>query len=97
VKVVWSPLALDRLEEIAAAIARDRPDIARDFVIEVFDLVETLAEYPRRGRVVPEVGREEIREVLFKGYRVIHRIEAKRIAVLTIRHGRQLLRAEEIP
>jgi plasmid stabilization system protein ParE len=38
---------------------------------------------------VPELDRDEIRELLFGEYRVIYRLDPKRIVVLTVRHGRR--------
>ncbi len=39
------------------------------------------------GRTVPEVEEETIRELLLHNYRIIYRVEADRILVLTIIHG----------
>jgi plasmid stabilization system protein ParE len=38
---------------------------------------------------VPELNRDEIREILFGEYRVIYRLDPRRIVVLTVRHGRR--------
>lgn len=94
-KVVWSPLALERVNEIADYIAEDDVQTARVFLIDVFGAVERLQNFPNSGRVVPEVKRPNIREIVFKGYRVIYRVERKRVSVLTVRHGRQRLPLEE--
>jgi len=56
VKVEWSPLALDRVSDIARYIAKDNPGAAEQWVNELFDSVERLADLPESGRVVPEVG-----------------------------------------
>ena len=54
-KVVWSPLALERLREAAAFIARDKPGASARWAANAFDAVAALAELPRSGRVVPEL------------------------------------------
>jgi len=56
VKVEWSPLALDRVSDIARYIAKDNPGAAEQWVNELFDSVERLADLPESGRVVPEFG-----------------------------------------
>jgi toxin ParE1/3/4 len=89
VKLIWSPLALDRLSEIAAYIAHDRPSAAEQWVERMFAAVDRLQEFPLGGRVVPEVGRPEIREVIEGEFRVIYRIEPDQLSVLTVRHARQ--------
>jgi plasmid stabilization system protein ParE len=95
-KLVWSPLALQRVSEIAFYIARDDPDAADRWVVSVFERVEQVRDFARSGRRVPEVGRVDIRELLYGNYRIIYRIEPKRIAILTVRHGSQLLPVDEI-
>jgi toxin ParE1/3/4 len=95
-RVLWSPRALERVEEIFEIIRWDKPGAARRWVEKVFYSVEGLTELPRQGRVVPEVGREEVRELLLGNYRVVYRIDERVINILTIRHGRQLLDLDEV-
>lgn len=95
-KLVWSPLALSRVEEIVEYIGHDRPGAARDWVAGLFEHVSTLATFPQKGRVVREVGRADIREIIYERHRVIYQIEATRVAVLTVRHGRRLLDLNEV-
>ncbi len=73
-RIHWSPLALSKVDGIVDHIARDRPMAAERWAVGVFDLVERLARSPKRGRVVPEAGREEIRELLYGQYRIIYRV-----------------------
>jgi len=95
VKLEWSPLALDRVSEIARYIAKDNPDAAERWVNELFDAVERLADFPESGRIVPEVGVRRIRELVFGAYRVIYSIKDK-VVILTVRRGSQLLDVSEI-
>ena len=44
-KVEWSPLALDRVTDIARYIAKDNPGAAERWVNELFDAVERLADF----------------------------------------------------
>jgi toxin ParE1/3/4 len=95
-RVVWSPLAVQRVREHAEHIARDSSLAAERWVEGVFAAVERLKEFPFSGREVEEVRREEIREVLYGRYRIIHRVEAERVIILTVRHQRQLLDEDEV-
>jgi len=88
-RVIWAPRALIRVVEIGQYIAADRPDAARPWAIALFERAATLGKHPRRGRRVPEAGRDEIREVLHGDYRLIYRVEPARLVVLTVRHGRR--------
>jgi toxin ParE1/3/4 len=96
-RVVWLPLAVQRVTQIAHHIARDRPRAATTWVDAVFAAVTPLAQFPEAGRAVPEVGREEIREVFHGEYRIVYKVEARRVAVLTVRHGRRRFRLEGEP
>ena len=46
---------------------------------------------PHSGRVVPEFAQEDIREVIVGNYRIVYRIEAKDVVVLTVFEGHKLL------
>ncbi|MGD0168979.1 MAG: type II toxin-antitoxin system RelE/ParE family toxin [Smithella sp.] len=95
-KIVWSPLAVDRASEIAEYIAQDKPLAADKWINTVFSKVEQLASSPEIGRVVPEIQNDQFRELIYGNYRIIYRIEKKQILILTIRHGKQILPIEDI-
>ena len=95
-KIFWSPLAAERLENIYDYISFDNKAAAQKVVERIFKKVETLAKNPERGRKVPEANRVEIREVLEGEYRIIYRIESKRVSILTIRNFKQLLPDKDI-
>lgn len=46
-----------------------------------------LAEFPRAGRIVPEVGMEPVREIIFERYRIVHAVRGDSVFVLTVLHG----------
>ena len=95
-KISWSPLAVERLEDIYEYIAIDNNSAAQKMVNSIFKKVETLSKNPKRGRKVPEASREEIREVFEGEYRIIYRVESKKIFILTIRNFKQLLPGKDI-
>ena len=71
-KVRWTPQAADDLEAICLFIARDVPRLAAIFADRVVRSTDQLASHPRSGRVVPELGIENIREIIVGSYRVIY-------------------------
>lgn len=95
-KIFWSPLAIDKTSEIAEYIARDKPTVAQDWVDKIFQKVDILKSSPDIGRVVPEIRRKDLRELIFGNYRIIYRVEKENISILTVRHGKQILPTEEI-
>lgn len=94
-KVIWSPLALDKLEVTAKYIALDKPSAANKWVNDVFDRVDLLAFQPEIGREVPELLGSSYREVVFGNYRIIYKIENE-IKILTLRNSRQLLNPDNV-
>ena len=88
-KVVWAPLARERVAEAFAYIAADRPSAAAKWLERVLVRVAKLARFPDMGHMVPEVRRPEIREVPVRPYRVIYRRDPALVVVLTVRHMRQ--------
>lgn len=95
-KLTWSPRSLQRVGDITEYIARNSPSAARKWIIEIFDVVKRLKRFPHSGRIVPETDRTDIREIFFGDYRIVHRVEKHQVAILTVRHGRQLLPIEDL-
>ena len=92
----WSKEALVRLEEIEEFIARDNPKIAIEFTDKLILIAESISDNPEKGRIVPELAIEQIREILYKGYRIVYNRRETSIDILTVFEGHQLLKKEEI-
>jgi addiction module RelE/StbE family toxin len=92
VRVELSPEAQYDLEAIADYIAADDPRAAEAWVEKLVERARLAAAHPRAGRVVPEWGDADVREVLLRTYRIIYRVEPKRILVLRVIEGRARLR-----
>jgi toxin ParE1/3/4 len=86
-RVVWTEAAASDLEEAARYIARDSQYYAAAFVREVRGAARALRASPERGRVVPELGQSDIRELLVRSYRLVYNVAPKQIYVLAMIHG----------
>jgi plasmid stabilization system protein ParE len=97
-KITWSPLAVEQVQDIAAYIALDKPSVAMEWVEKIFTSIEVLHNFPETGRVVDEVNRKEIRELVRGNYRVIYKIKQKEkeILILVVKNYRQKLKENEI-
>ncbi len=71
-RLIWAPSALLDLKELASYIAESRPGVSAGFVKNVFRTVEHLAAFPKSGRLVPEFGDPNIREVIRKPCRIVY-------------------------
>lgn len=94
--VNWTVQALADLDAICEFIARDAPRYAQLFAIQAFEAVDRLEMFPLSGRVVPEINRKEIREVILGNYRIVYRVKEDETEILTVHHGAQLLTADKL-
>ena len=90
-EVRWTPQAADDLESITEFISQDSPHYARLFATDVVEAVEQVASFPNLGRIVPERNDPLIREILLGSYRIVYRLRAELVELLTIHHGARLL------
>ena len=95
-KIVWSPLAVSQARDIASYIALDKPSAAESWINHIFNCVERLQEFPESGRVVPEINRKNIREIVQGDYRVIYKITENTIDILVVKSYRQKLQDFEV-
>ncbi|MCX6357544.1 MAG: type II toxin-antitoxin system RelE/ParE family toxin [Candidatus Aureabacteria bacterium] len=90
-EVRWTPQAADDLESITEFVAQDSPHYARLFATDVVEAVERIANFPNLCRIVPERNDPFIRKVILGSYRIVYRLPAELVEILTIHHGARLL------
>lgn len=90
-RVIWAPQAIADVEAIRTYVARDSAHYADLLVERIVAAVGRLETFPRSGRVVPEVGDEALREVVYGNYRIVYRVKSEAIEILTVFHGARLL------
>lgn len=94
--VTWSQEADENLVDIEDFIARDSVERAVQFVDALIDHTEAiLTDNPKSGRAVPEIGNPDFREIIYRGYRIVYRLNGDRIDILTVFEGHRLLRLNE--
>ena len=90
-KVRWTQPAVDDLKAIAAYIAKDNLAEARRFADKLKRKAESAARFPKRGRMVPELHQEAIRELIEGNYRIVYRVTETAVEILTLFEGHRLL------
>jgi toxin ParE1/3/4 len=65
-------------------------------VQRIFHASERLAEFSESGRIVPEVGRTEVTEVLVGKYRLMYLLLPDEVEILTVIHGARLIEPGDI-
>jgi toxin ParE1/3/4 len=76
-KVIISPSAQSDLSDIVAYVARHNPEAALRLGNALIARAEFLGQFPEIGRVVPEFGRADLREMIYRSYRIIYRIPSE--------------------
>lgn len=87
VNVNWTDDALDDLDATAEFIARDSPRYADALVRRVHEAARSLATFSERGRRVPEIRDDAVRELFVSRYRLIYEIRSSAVYVLAFVHG----------
>ncbi|MFZ5470437.1 MAG: type II toxin-antitoxin system RelE/ParE family toxin [Myxococcota bacterium] len=81
------------LEELYDFIAEhDAPERAEHVLRRIEEVLETLASFPQRGAIPKELlslGIRNFREVFFKPYRMIFRIQGRAVYVYLVADGRR--------
>jgi len=90
-RIVWSPKARVRALAAVEYIAEERPSAAAKWFDALVERIELLKKLPEQGRIVPEGGDPQVREVIHSPYRVIYQVLPDRVEILTRSHDRQLL------
>ena len=90
-RVVWTLQALKDIEAICEFIAKDAPRYAQIFATRVFNATNRLEIFPESGRIVPEINKKNIREVIFGNYSIIYRLQKDKVQILTVYHSARLL------
>ena len=74
-KLIWSPVSRDDLHDIVRFIARDNPRRAESFAYELMAQADLIEQHPEIGRIVPEYRDPKIREIIFRPYPIVYRVD----------------------
>jgi toxin ParE1/3/4 len=69
--LIWTDPAVADLEEIGQFISKDSPPAAEKVGSRLIREAENVTAFPRLGRIVPEFGNPQIREIISQSYRII--------------------------
>ena len=89
-KIQWTERATADLTDIGRYIADDSPLRARQWEARLRKRAWQAVESPCLGRRVPELARDDIRELIERNYRIVYRVEEDAITVLTVSEGHRL-------
>jgi plasmid stabilization system protein ParE len=92
VDVLWTAVAENDLLGIVDFIADENAGTALEILRKIKVSTAKLDQSPRRGRIVPELLKQGIsryREIVIRPWRVIYRIQGKKVYVVSVIDGRR--------
>jgi toxin ParE1/3/4 len=93
----WTKRAKDDLAAIGDYIARRDHLAAARFIRALMDRTRALQGQPRIGRRVPEMPKDDLRELIHGNYRIVYALVGTEIHILTVFEGHRLPRLPEAP
>jgi toxin ParE1/3/4 len=91
--ITFAASAVKDLEAIRSWYAdQGAPEVGERLVSAVLSAVERLADFPESGRVVPEFGIHQLREVIQPPLRIVYRLDNRRVRVTRVWRSERLLK-----
>ena len=87
----WSREAIEDLNSIGEYIAKDSIFYANSVVRKIFSTAKQIPSTVEIGRIVPEIGYQNIRERFVYSYRLVYKIEDTQVLIVAIIHGKRLM------
>lgn len=93
-EIAWAGRARSDLRIAISQIQTTSPGAARAFASAIVQTARSLATLSERGRIVPELGDDAVRELLLGRYRLIYEVFPERVAIVRLIHAsRDFLKA----
>ena len=86
-RITWMPQAIKDLDTILTYIEIDSGYYAKITIQKIFQAVEQLNRFPQMGRIVSEKNDPNLREILYRSYRIVYQLTDDEIFILTVFHS----------
>lgn len=86
-QISWTKRSIKDLKAINDYISLDSRFYAARFVSKLINRVEQLIEFPESGRLVPEKGLQDIRELIEGNYRIFYRLRRNKVTIFPIHNA----------
>ena len=91
--ITFATSAIADLDDILAWYADQQvPEVGKQQVRKIIQQVEILREQPEMGRIVPEFGNENLREIVRSPYRIVYRRQKNKIGIVRVWRSERLLK-----
>ena len=86
-RIVYTPVAIQDLEELIAYISQDNPKAATKIVGEIREKIALLTEFPLMGRALSDIGNGEYRAIVINNYVAFYVVIGGEVQIRRILHG----------
>jgi addiction module RelE/StbE family toxin len=83
-RVRFTETAKEQLKAIKSYIARSNPQIASKHIKKITNRIKGMISFPYIGKVNAVYNREDIREIVIEGYKIIYQIKPPNIFILAV-------------
>jgi len=91
--ITFTISAINDLDDMRAWYAEQQIPAGGDKLLrEIVSQVERLGAFPESGRVVPEFGLANLRELIFPPFRIIYRLDESKVRVVRVWRSERLLK-----
>jgi plasmid stabilization system protein ParE len=94
--ITFAASAYDDLEAIRSWYKDQQVhDVGNRLLKEMLAQIERLADFPESGRIVPEFGIANLREIINSPFRIVYRFDGNSVRVVRIWRSERMLRLPE--
>lgn len=92
-RITFAISAVRDLESISSWYTNQQvPAVGVKLLEEIITKIERLADFPESGRVVPEFGNANLREIVFPPFRIVYRLDENRVRIIRVWRSERLLK-----
>lgn len=89
-KLFWTETAKEDFRAIKHYISKDNPAAAEKWIDRLRERARNALDAPYSGRKVPELSKDDIRELIEGNYRIVYQVFENRLVVLTVFESHRL-------
>jgi plasmid stabilization system protein ParE len=92
-RISFAVSAVRDLEAIRTWYADQQiPEVGERLLAEIISAAETLAGFPLSGRIVPEFGIAQLREIIHPPFRIVYRVDDRGVRIVRVWRSERVLK-----
>jgi toxin ParE1/3/4 len=92
-EITFAALAVNDLDAIRSWYTDQQvPAVGDKLLREIVSQVERLGAFPESGRIVPEFGIANLREIIYSPFRIVYRLDESKVRIVRVWRSERLLK-----